>query len=350
MTAKRTKAWRRSHKEWKRKNYERRKAQRVLKKRRRRKKIKKHRNIKKIRSLKPDIYYPVKAPSNFSLINQPDAVLGYFKECAKLLSKRKQVEFDLQNIESMTSDAIALLIAKVNDKQFREDLNVKGNKPEKKDLRKMFEDSGFLEHVSTGFPVKSNEKNLLIHKITDKKVENEIAKQVGILAVNHTFRSDIKFRPLYEILIECMANTNNHAGLNNQGKFNWWILVYNNPETKVTSISFLDLGIGIFNSIPMQTLKRKLLTKLKDVTNINVIPKYNKDFIPELFKGGIKTTRTGKSYRGKGLPLINKHSKNPKIKNFTIIANDVYVKIPEFEAKTLKHKLNGTFLYWELHP
>lgn len=297
---------------------------------------------------KPQQFFEVEAPSNFSLIENTEAVLHFFKENKKLLASRKQVGFNLRDIKKLTPDAIALLIAKVKDENFTNRLVVRGNSPQKADLKKMFDESGFLEHVRSSWVPERNEKNVLIHQITNNKVENEIAKDISKRAVAHTFGTGEKYRPIYEILIECMANTKNHAGMS-EGEYNWWIFEYSNPDTKVTTISFLDLGTGIFNSIPVQSFKRNAMIALKDKTGVDFIPNFNLNLLTDLFEGKI-SSKTGMEERGQGLPLIYDRSGNQQIKNFTIISNDVYVKIPSKESIILKNKFQGTFLYWELHP
>lgn len=345
------KSRRRHSKDWKIKNHARRRGERELKRRRKRAgRLKTRRSVGHLVAKKPDIFEMVEAPKNFSFINNTEAVLLYFKKVSNLLSNRKQVEFDLENIENLTQDAIALLIAKVKDDNYTRGLNVKGNNPNKKDLKKLWLESGFLEHVSSSLVTTKNNDNLLIHKVTNNKVENEIAKKVGEIAVKHTFNTNEKFKPIYETLIECMANTNNHAGLEKEGIYNWWLLVYNDISTRITSFSFLDLGAGIFNSLPVKDYKRKLSLKLEKKTGIDIIPAFKLDLVNKLFSGKFFPSRTGKKYRGKGLPLIYRHAGNIYIKNFIIISNDVYIKLPQIECKNLKNKFNGTFLYWELHP
>lgn len=297
---------------------------------------------------KPQEFIEVVAPENFSLVENTEALLGYFKENKKLLASRKQVEFNLREIKNLTPDAIALLVAKVKDENFTHRLRVRGNSPQKTDLKDMFDASGFLDHVRSSWKAEKDNKNLLIHQITNNKVENEIAKDISERAVKHTFGTNEKFRPIYEIIIECMANTKNHAGMS-EGEYNWWIFEYSNPTTKVTSISFLDLGTGIFNSVPVKDFKRLLSIKLQGKTGLDLIPNFNLNLLSDLFEGKI-SSKTGMAERGQGLPLIYDRSNNQQIKNFTIISNDVYVKIPSRKSVTLKNKFQGTFLYWELHP
>lgn len=288
------------------------------------------------------------APVNFSLINNTEEVIGYFKDISKNFAKRQQVAFDLENVENLSTDAIALLIAKVKDLNFTRGLHISGNAPKKTSLKKLFDDSGFLDHVSSSYYHPKNEKNLLIHQQTHKKVEPEIAKKVGEMAVNHTFKDSRKFQPIFKIMIECMANTDNHADIKREGIHDWWLFTSCNQENNVTSFSFLDLGIGIFNSNPVNTYKQRLITAAESLTDISL--RDNVKLLPKLFSGEIYTSRTKDKTRGQGLPTLKECSENPHIKNFTIITNNVKTSLPTLETVELKNKFNGTFLYWELHP
>ena len=119
------------------------------------------------------IFETAVAPSNFSFVDNTEEVLFYFKQVSDLLANRNQVKFDLKEINNLTPDAIALLIAKVKDDQYTRGLRVEGNKPEKRDLKRIFEESGFLEHVNSYYTPPKNENHLLIHQLTHKKVEPE---------------------------------------------------------------------------------------------------------------------------------------------------------------------------------
>lgn len=330
-----------------RQNYLMRKAEKALR-RKRRKKSKKNKPRLILVPLRKDVFLNIKAPENFSFIDNTEEVLAYFKVAGKALSERNQVQFDLKDITNLTPDAIALLIAKVKDKNFTRGINVGGENPEKKELKQIFHESGFLEHVNSSYKPPKNEKNLLMHQVTHKKVHPDIAKQVGVLSVGHTFKNTTKFQPIFKIMIECMANTDNHASLKTEGIYDWWLFTYCNPEKNITSFTFLDLGIGIFNSNPVSSYKEKLLTTLENISDLSL--KDNVKLVPKLFSGEIYTSRTKDKKRGQGLPSIKECSENKHIKNFTIIANNVKISLPSLQTVKLENKFNGTFLYWELHP
>lgn len=286
-------------------------------------------------------FHQHKAPDNFSLVNNPEEIIKYFDEALGFYENGLKVHFDLREINELTPDAIAFHVAFINEPRFTKKLGTKGTSPTNSQFSQMFLESGFYDHVNSDAPKNNAKRNALLHRITEYKVENQLAKELCEKAVRFTFGNDTKFHPIYEILIECMANTNNHAAKRKKGKYNWWVFEYNDPKTKITSFTFLDFGVGIFKSLSVQTF-------LRGLTNIAGLSK-NVNLVSKLMAGEI-SSRTGLAERGKGLPLIFDHSKNPKIGASIIISNDVFADLKGEKYFALKNHFPGTLLYWELIP
>lgn len=282
------------------------------------------------------------APKNFSLIKNTDEVLEYFNEAEKLFKKGNRLILNINDVEELTPDSIALYIGNINDRDFHHNSGYLGDAPKKPELKKLFTQSGFYNFVnSKGFKF-TGEGNLL-HKEMHHKVVPSIAMKAAVAGIRHTFETDEQYEPIYDILIECMSNTNNHASLDKADKCNWWLYVYNEPDTKITSYSFLDLGVGIFESIVVQNYLKRLIKGSMFYRNINIVD--------DLLNGKIQSRLDeDNEIRGKGIPQIVEHSKLNDFKEFYIISNDVKVNLKTSQATQLKHSLSGTFLYWELQP
>ena len=281
------------------------------------------------------------APKEFSFVSNTENLISYFDRAKKQIEKSNDVHFDLSEINKLTPDAIALLVARVADRRFRGPRTLSGSAPTDEKLRDMFAESGFYDHVRSQMPKRPHPQKLLLHRVSNNRVEPDLAKKACEVAVTNTFRRNEKFQPLYEILIECMSNTNNDAGLDRQGSRNWWLYVYYDSESGISHFAFLDLGVGVFGSLPVQTFRRSTLFGTRQIPN--------KDLFPKLLSGEI-SSRTERKERGRGFPQIYLHAQNQQIKNFVIISNDAYAHLPERNYKELKKELNGTFFYWELHP
>lgn len=323
-----------------------RKSIRSIKKRKRRK-YKKYfggsitRNIPKFYSEKysPPKIIPILAPYNFSLINNTESTIKYFNLAHEELMKKNQILFDISHIETLTTDAIAVQIAKINDEEFHNNTRINGNEPKDYQLKKLFTQSGFYDFVQTQHAKPKNDKTLLIHQITNNRVEPDIAKEACLQGLRHTFGNEEIFEPLYDILIEIMQNTNNHAG-STRGVYDWWLHVYNHPDSRKTSYTFLDLGFGIFESLPVKSFKRDFLEFIGVQSNL--------DLVPRLFAGEIKS-RTARPERGKGIPQVYECSQDSIFEKFILISNDIYANLKTNENKLIKNQFNGTLFYWEIN-
>jgi hypothetical protein len=301
---------------------------------------KNHQTNKEVTNAEPFIRKPIQnieAPQEFSLINNTDNVLAYFKEAREFLSEGYPINFDISNINSLTTDAIILQIARIKDERFHAKTTIHGNAPLNPDLKELFLQSGFYEYVKTNGQ-KPPKTDTLIHKITNNKVEPIIAKQACLVGLKHVFGNEEIFDPLYDILIEVMQNTNNHAGAT-RGMYDWWIHIYNDPISKTSKYTFLDLGVGIFDSIPAQNFKRTVGQALGLINNTNLVK--------PLFNGEIKS-RTGRPERGKGIPQVYESSQHKSFSKFIMITNDVYVNMKNLDTKKLNNNFSGTLFYWEL--
>lgn len=279
------------------------------------------------------------APKNFSLIENTEEVLTYFEIAKKNLNEGYPIGFDISEIDALTTDAIALQIARIKDINFHKKRGIMGNSPNDPKLKELFLQSGFFNYVQTKGAKPQIKDTTLIHKITNNKVEPIIAKEACLFGLRHTFKNEEIFDPLYDIIVEIMQNTNNHAG-EERGKYNWWIHIYNDPVTQSSKYTFLDLGVGIFESLPARTFKEKTIKEKLGLA-------HNTDLIKPLFEGEIKS-RTGRPERGKGIPQVYESSMDPSFSKFILITNDVFVNLKTLETKKLKNNFSGTLFYWEL--
>lgn len=310
----------------------------------RKKLFKKKANLKRIKRRKQarSPVIQLEAPKVFSLIQNTNGVLAYLIDARSHLRRDEKIMLDVSKVESLTPETITLLVACINDKQFVGDGIVNGNAPNREDLKKMMTESGFYEHVHTKNKFKQSGASLL-HREKHTKVEPEVAKLVIEHGSSHVFGVAKKpdLGSMYDVLIECMSNTNSHADLTKEGSCYWWLFVHNDPNGKISAYTFLDLGVGIFKS----TTVKGYMTNIKKIVGLHS----NIDIVEDLLAGNIKSrAKVDTDIRGKGIPQIVASAKNPVFRSFYIIANDVKIDLKIGTSEQLQHSLNGTLLYWEL--
>jgi hypothetical protein len=146
----------------------------------------------------------------------------------------------------------------------------------------------------------------------------------------------LRLKVAYAHLVECMGNTHQHAGAH-PGEQTWWASVFRDTRRHCDCFTFVDMGIGIFNSAELSMrLRIYKLTGFRRQT-----------ILRELLEGKIPSS-TGKAYRGRGLPSIYRSCIDRKVRRFVIVTNDVYADTERNDFRALPHDIKGVVLYWEV--
>lgn len=277
----------------------------------------------------------LKAPSNFSFIENTNEVLSFLDQIRDYIYKRKPVLIDLAEITNLSNDAIVLLLAFVRSPSITRGIPIKGTFPKDGKLRKIFQESGVFGSEGTG----SESKNYIITR-RNKKAEGGIANELIKRSTKEIFGQEARCPGIYRALMESMANTCYHAKPKFIGHETWWLTVYHDKVEKKVSFAFIDLGVGIFKSSNMIGFK----DKLKSTLGISD----NRDVLKEIISGG-RISSTKIPYRGKGLPSIYKGLERNYYSNLKIISNDVKTDLSTNQFEKIPNEFSGTFLYWELN-
>jgi hypothetical protein len=286
-------------------------------------------------------YQTVEAPSVFSIVNNPDAAMQFFANL-ELYSRRYNINLDLQKVETLTTDAIAALIATIR----RMDINGRGNLPDNADAQRMLIESGFFDYVS--FTQQLPEvKRGSIQQQKSKLVEPVVAKNLVHFGTKSIWGTSQKCTAAYSTLIECMANTRNHAsGRNDDKKWHekrkppelWWATVYADAGRKKICFTFVDTGVGIFRSVRIGVVR-----KIYDLFG----GREDTDILRDMLLGKVPSS-TKLSFRGKGLPYMNRLAMEKRISSLVIVANDVYANVSSETFEQLRIPFHGTLVYWEI--
>lgn len=277
-----------------------------------------------------------KAPSNFSFIENTEAVLNYMEDLKNSFKRKQNVMINLRDITNLTNDAIVLLISLTQNRQLTNGVAVRGNYPKDEKLRKIFIESGVFGN-STGSP--DDTKNYILTR-QNKKADGRIADELIRRATKVIFNQEARCPGIYKALLESMANTCYHAKPKEIGFETWWLTVYHDKEDNHVSFAFIDTGVGIFKSTKMNDFVSKFATLI----GVND----NREVLKEIISGR-KRSSTHIPYRGKGLPTIFKGLERNYYSNLKIISNDVKADLSKNEFTKLKKEFRGTFLYWELN-
>ena len=238
------------------------------------------------------------APRTLSILEAPIEAASFFAQVQASTSRKAKVFLDLSSVTLVTLDALAYLLSIVRSASTT--CRVRGSFPRDPAARAAIQRSGFLNYL------RSNLESLAPTGgasgiFRGQLVATDIADRiVGFVQDRHGIPSDNAVtRSLYATLIECMANTNNHASLVLGTRPFWYVMAYHREDNGAVEFAFLDEGRGI-----PATVRKGFHERVAELFGARALtPKFDSRLISSALMGEFRTqTKQGK--RGKGLPKI----------------------------------------------
>ncbi len=308
--------------------------------------------IKHEEKINPDNYYVVKAPKIFSFVNNTSEVIVFITKLKNKFDEATNVYVELRGVKEIDYGAIVVLLSIMVRFKGR-GIQFNGSMPKNHEARKLLNKSGFLDYLFKNFEETDNyildkKKTDGIHTHGGKKVDANLGSNLINDASFIIWGENKRCQGVQRVLLELMQNTNNHADIDKKGEKLWWLSVRHKKADKKVFFSFVDFGVGVFESLNKKTSDSKFYNAPLLLRNI-----FNFQDNSELFKlileGDLHKTVTGKPYRGKGLPGIAESMNRNQISNLHIITNNVWCDVSTNSYKLLPDSFSGTFISWELN-
>ena len=252
------------------------------------------------------------------------------------IMRRGQVpRLDMRGIGLLGPDAAVVLTSMTFDCVNRYRTQLLAVRPSDPSIESILAQTGFYDHVLVSGPKPKAEHGCMFER-QSHRVDSAKARDLIHLATSEVYGARRKAPMTFRSLLECMMNTVQHASAAHARKEDWWVSVFCDAGT--AKFAFVDNGVGIFKSVQLSRLQRlRRAFGLPD----------NPGLLREIMEGKIGS-RTGLSYRGKGLPTLHGLAKAGTLKNLTIITNDVRAFVSEDRYERLTMPFRGTFYCWEL--
>lgn len=279
-------------------------------------------------------FYTMTAPPIFNLkFENAIKVISFINDLKNKGSKGMNVNLDMSKVIDFGEGAISMLISVINENQTK-GVMLKGTKPDDVYANSKLEQSGFFRYLVTSISKENQKTKNTILKTGDKHTPNtEIANEVR-KSMETIWGVNARCQELYGGIMEMVRNSCDHAF--DIAQPTWHLgLSHFDSENKVKFV-FVDNGRGIIS-----TFKN---TILKDVLHLF---KNHADLINTAFRDGIES-RTGLSWRGKGLPTIFEMYSENLISRLIVITNDVYIDFNNNKLVNLPIKYRGTYYYFEI--
>lgn len=297
----------------------------------------------------------VVAPDVCCLINSPELVILFFNNVKNAFERGKNVVFDMTNTTTLDETFVALLMGHIKDRNITKGLICRVEPPLNEECAKKLKQFGVFKKVADENLILNDDQNY--QKVTNVIVANNVAKEIVNISSYILYGEIKRIKSLYAVLIELMANTNNHAGKMSGKTFQWWLCYFYCAERKVIKFIFFDFGVGIFESIPVKQYQRQnpffhrsnplyMLSREYNLAHFKRQQEILKIYTA-LVAGEIKSS-TGLESRGKGIPLVCGLAMSDHFENFISISNDAYIDIKENLVSPMDQKFSGTLFCFEL--
>jgi len=292
------------------------------------------------RKLSQNSFQTLEAPENFSVFANPEQSLSFFSDIETRVEFGSPVYFDMKNIEKLSIDAIMYFLALLKKiKSSKVAYAFKGSVPSNEKCQDLLLSSGFFKYVHAGRRAKDLDyASEVVQIVNGQMVEPQVAKRICDFAISKLNLKRVEINELYNMVIELMSNTRQHAYRKKHFTINdWYVFVRFIAAKKSVRFIFLDTGEGI-----PSTVRRKGFEPVREFVGFG--PGHT-EYIKSALAGEFRS-RIGARYRGNGLPKIYSYYTQQYINDLTIISNRGY--FAEKRHGDIGQGLKGTLFYWEL--
>lgn len=296
-------------------------------------------------------YKHIWAPPCFSLVKNEIQVLNFLARLKQCLDNKQRVLVHLERVTLMTTDAIVVLLSSMV--RFKSnDIDFNGTHPINKRVKGILIKSGFFKYLYNQYKDEENyefnKKNSNIYTHGSKTVASLLADRIIESASNSLWGEPRRCQGAQKTLVELMHNTFDHASLQ-KGEKHWWLSVEHNKKEKCVAFSFIDFGMGIYNSLENKNSTDPMRKAWNTLKSLNPFAKSQVELIQLILKGELHRSQSGDYYRGKGLAKIYDLCKGNKISSLCIISNKAYINVENNDYHSIKDEFQGTFISFKIN-
>lgn len=293
-------------------------------------------------------YKTIRAPENFSFLISSEKTIEFIIKIEQCFENRTKVFVDLEKVVELDNSAITVLLSVMNLFKSKS-IGFNGNYPLQEEAAVKLFNSGFFKSLYSHDRrlTYTFGKNNQFFTQENKKVVAKLGLPLVLEVSRTVFGEKRLLKGLQRVLLELMQNTNNHAVIGSKGQKNWWLSVNHDRKNRKVSFSFVDYGVGVFESLRSKTAESKWYGTFEKIKNRL---KYgtNEEVLRLLLEGELHLTVTGHHYRGKGIPGIKQVQDRNQISNLHVVTNNAYADVANGKYLKLRNEFSGTFVYWEI--
>jgi hypothetical protein len=285
----------------------------------------------------------MEAPEQFSLFDNFKDTYRFLVTLDDFLKAGERVFITLSKVEILGLEAILVLLSIILEGANRKGgplRYVRGDMPADLVARELLTASGFFDYVRSSYPIPRNSKfKGSIERDQGLIVDTALAQRLSQQAIENTITKDQTRKGIYVTLVELMGNTREHADPKAPQTVKWWAILLRDEGANTSQFVFFDRGAGILDTV--RTKLQKLAAMVPFMDNQTRL-------LQEVFNGSLPS-RTGLSYRGKGLPAIHQYASERKhLSKLRVLTNKVRADVLENNFEELPSNFKGTLFSWEV--
>ena len=151
------------------------------------------------------------------MAQNPQGATAFFEQLRGALARGHRVFIDLSRVRTLGSDAVIVLLSRLNDPEFTEGgLSLGGNEPQDPAAKRLLTQSGFYTFVRSSV-LRDPPIDGLIRRRQSVLVEPEVGDELIQFATTRLFGAPKTRRAIQRAFVECMANTHEHSSLARSG-------------------------------------------------------------------------------------------------------------------------------------
>ena len=255
------------------------------------------------------------------------------------------LKIDMSEMKEFTLAGVICLVASINSQPRGVVSNNKtfihGNFPSDSKVASEFVGSGFFQ----GFTTAEGEKLPSSKATWTSAKERKVASQKASELVEYIEPSvDIPQRQknaIWQNLVECMTNTNNHAKGRKASDSRttipkkWFAGVMCKDD--IAHFAFVDLGVGICDSVQAKTFLARVGKSL--------VGYGDEKLVQEAFQGVLGSS-TGEKGRGLGLPRMRHNAESGLLQRLQVRTGRVVGDVENMKFRKTTEIFNGTIITW----
>lgn len=275
----------------------------------------------------------IRAPKNLSIVDNPSGTAQFFSKIHENAHGIRPIHISARHVKKVSSDGLTALLAIVHECR----CVIGGDLPLDPSAAAVFKNSGIFNQLAHRWRDVPPD-GALFRKRSGVGAQGELAEECISFATHRLGRPGGRLLGVYRVLLECMANTANHAKGVSDAIEPWYLHTYHDARRGVVRFTFLDYGVGIVRSLVLRGVRK--------VTHEMGLGHHGST-LRAAFDGEFPS-RTGRINRGLGLHGIKKVMERGQISRLVSVANRGYVNLTTGETRRLPASFPGTLIYWEV--